>query len=815
MAKKYNDFKMFNQIILTETGYSEGKKLHTIDCNDKEKKFIDCEYIEKLTKLDFGYELIGREGQQIKPCFDCDPKFNIDEDVDVLKTINEGIREVDKMYPNTEKYAIMRIRKLAEENKKKISFHITVDGIRTNTQTILNKITSLGYKKDEPFDHSIYTPNRGLYPIFSNKKKPTFTRIETFKAIDINTGKILNWPDIDLKKYCPSYVEESFEPDFMEPPTGPKGPKEPKEKEEIQYEDDTSGGDFNLEEIINHLKPHRADNRDDWLNGIYCVINCAESRGYGKKKQKDIAHLFSSICKEKYEEDTVDEWLDKNFDKKREIGYRWKFLLNWLKEDDLDYHNSIISVSKNKLLKYDEFKKTFETNHFKLLHPAFFITIEDDGIICAKNNDAMVTYEHLTCTITNKAIKKHNDEAQKLKPNIVRLNEEEPKAFFPIWKKDHTMKIHRKMSWLPPPLVMEHQDDFNLFEDFSIKQTPLIETEINYWDEYYKFASNLFGDEKITDYIISIMASRIQKPAFRTEILVILTGAEGDGKSMFINTYFKLFDKYTAVIQNLNNYFEDKSTIEYQKLLLCLDDVSGNGNFENDGLLRSKITSSTLTVRPLYENAKTIDNFCDLWYTTNQRSIVKMLDEAIRRFFQTETTSHYRGNTVFWNWYIKHIYKTNKVFNPIALRQIYEGLMNWDINKHITKGFQDPIDKPLTDIMKQNIRSNRDKILYFYEDLTQKNEKENVKRIADKDDVETDVTYENKILFDKWNQYCLKSKITSEMNIIQFGIKTSAYIKKIQIKTGGIAFKKDTKHSLTTVYFKVLREYFDILNEGH
>jgi hypothetical protein len=89
MANKYNDFKMFNQIILTECGYSEGKKLFTIDCNNKEKSHIDCEYMQKLTKLDFGYELIGREGQQIKPCFDCDPKFNIDEDVDVLKTIND------------------------------------------------------------------------------------------------------------------------------------------------------------------------------------------------------------------------------------------------------------------------------------------------------------------------------------------------------------------------------------------------------------------------------------------------------------------------------------------------------------------------------------------------------------------------------------------------------------------------------------------------------------------------------------------------------------------------------------------------------
>jgi hypothetical protein len=190
-----------------------------------------------------------------------------------------------------------------------------------------------------------------------------------------------------------------------------------------------------------------------------------------------------------------------------------------------------------------------------------------------------------------------------------------------------------------------------------------------------------------------MMAYKLQNPAFRTQILTILSGEEGDGKSTFINTYFKLFDNYTLIIQNLNTFFEDKSTVEYKKLLICLDDVSGNGNFEHDGQLRSKITSNSLTVRPLYENAKVIDNYSDLWYTSNQRNIVKMTDDGNRRFFQTETTSYYRGNTGFWNDYVKNIYKSNDCFNPIALRQIYEGLMNFPWQEHITKGFQEYIQK--------------------------------------------------------------------------------------------------------------------------
>ena len=45
-----------------------------------------------------------------------------------------------------------------------------------------------------------------------------------------------------------------------------------------------------------------------------------------------------------------------------------------------------------------------------------------------------------------------------------------------------------------------------------------------------------------------------------------------------------------------------------------------------------------------------------------------------QRFLQVETTSYYRGNTKFFNDYI-----TNVVENPIALRQIYEGLIIMDV----------------------------------------------------------------------------------------------------------------------------------------
>ena len=342
------DYKMFNQIILANTGYSENKKLYQIDCSKLDKSNLDYEYTKTINdKIDIPGELIGMKGQQIKPVFDCDPKFNKNDEVDVLKTIQSSIVELDKMYPNKEKFAIMRIYDV-DENTKKISYHITVDGVRTNIETIKNKLITNGYEKNTPFDHSIYSHNRILYSCFTNKKKQNdgIIYLKPFVPICIQTGNILQWAHIDIRKYSPSYIEESFETDFMEPPKGPIEPKEPKK----QYDDenkDNSG--LNLEEIIKHLKAFRAEDREDWLNGIFCVMNCAENLGMSKKKQKDIAHLFSSICESKYEEDLVDDWLTTNFDKKREHGYRWKFLLDWLKEDDPDYYDQICKKKKNKI----------------------------------------------------------------------------------------------------------------------------------------------------------------------------------------------------------------------------------------------------------------------------------------------------------------------------------------------------------------------------------------------------------------------------------------------------------------------------------
>ena len=82
--------------------------------------------------------------------------------------------------------------------------------------------------------------------------------------------------------------------------------------------------------------------------------------------------------------------------------------------------------------------------------------------------------------------------------------------------------------------------------------------------------------------------------------------------------------------------------------------------------------------------------------TTNNTNVVKITDDSTRRWFQLETSNYYLGNVDFFNDFKENIFN-----NDTALRQIYEGLMQYKWKDIVKSGnFQDSTYKPITDITK-------------------------------------------------------------------------------------------------------------------
>ena len=740
--------------------------------------------------------------QDLKPFFDVEQyidsdstKKEIQDNIELLNT--KCLFELEKIYPNKNIIELMRPYRIINKNKMKkikISFRFIVNNVITNCIQIKQVLND--YFKNDPitlslFDLSVYRQGSNKICMIGGVKpyddKIDFEKMKPFEKY--NSSDTHSIFDMSI-----TYIDKDYEKYVCKIPTGPieeeiKVMKIVEIDDDKYKEEDNKYSNLPLNEIINHLKSFRADDRNEWLYGIYCVINCAKSQGIKKKGQKDIAHLFSSICDERYDEDEVEKWLDKIFDKIRNNGYRWNFLLNWLKEDAPEYYNELFG---EKVLSYADKKKEFELTHCKILYPRAYVyndTMQDVQIM----KDARDTYVHIHCVIQDK----------KGKDGITQ--------FFIKWEKDPDIRRYNNKVWCPPPLISK-PDDFNTWDGLDVEKNNNIDdgTGRDYWSEFLIFVKNLFGDDAVTNYILSRYAFRIQNLGLRSYVIFILYGEEGLGKSMFIQILYKIFGKYVTEIGDAKTeLFSDHSMVEYKRLFICLNETDPITCHQNADKLKTRITEDKKWFNPKGLTKFEAEIVSDYDVTTNNENSIKITPSSKRRYFQVEPTDYYQGNTEFFNDMVKNIKN-----NPVAIKQIYQGLKSFDWKQYVPSvNFQDENYKPMTESMRKSQNMNMDKIVYFLKDVIDE-DSDNYRRnqnTTDLDKITGYIKFKNNTLFNNWTNWCDDSKIPFTYNKISFGMKLSKLEKQIQI-----ILKKHYKKTLSEDEYKNQLLYMDtILKDTH
>lgn len=453
-------------------------------------------------------------------------------------------------------------------------------------------------------------------------------------------------------------------------------------------------------------------------------------------------------------------------------------------EDDDEEHEDDVP---DDVLSYEDYKREFELTHAKICFPPSVYTINDDKDEMQNFKGARDSYCHLKCYITKSVVK-----------NKKTHNIKECKPFIHLWLADKDIKCYKRISWKPPPLIND-ECDFNTWKPFDICKIDLEKSSRNYYQEFLTFCENLFESKEVMNYLLARYAFRLQNPGLRTNLCVVYFGVEGTGKSTFIDTIYSVFGKYAIQIDKAKKLYESHSTFEKEKCFICVNEAGGTDNFENSEVLKTRITENKLYINPKGLQAYEIDNYCDYDMTTNNVNVIKITDHSSRRWFQNECTTHYLGDIEFFNDYRKNILN-----NTNAIKQIYDGLMDYDWKDVIKSGnFQDANYKPDTLITKTVKECNRDKIIWFFKDLTEEKEKE-------EDDDGDEIKLCNKGLFHKWNEWCVENKIEYRLNNIQFGIKVKMVCVDVNNK-----IKRDfcDKYRDYYIFYKnVFREYIEILD---
>ena len=262
---------------------------------------------------------------------------------------------------------------------------------------------------------------------------------------------------------------------------------------------------------------------------------------------------------------------------------------------------------------------------------------------------------------------------------------------------------------------------------------------------------------------------------------------------------YKILDNYATSLDTAKKLYETHSTYEYRKLFLVVNEAGGIANFENSEILKTRATEPTINVNPKGIQPYEIDNMCDYDMTTNNYNVVKITDDSTRRFLQIETTSHYRNNYEFFHDYIENIEN-----NPIALRQIYEGLINFDYKAIVPSlNFQDVRYKPASIVNEDVKSSNRDKFILYLEDLVRDMKSANS---------ENTMTYKNDTFFNMYKTWCSQGSFKDELNKHQFGMKVNQITKKQLNIKGLVCITKCPSNSKTTLNVDELIKYFKTIN---
>jgi len=309
---------------------------------------------------------------------------------------------------------------------------------------------------------------------------------------------------------------------------------------------------------------------------------------------------------------------------------------------------------------------------------------------------------------------------------------------------------------------------------FKIAEETLVKTGRDYWKEYCQYLTNIIGDEKVVNYVLARFAFRLMNPGIRTNVILMIGGSDYDSKNQLLTPMYNTMKEYTGRSSNSKQLYQKRLNVENPKFFVRLYDTGGVDYLNNMKVLKNLTMESTLHVNEI----------CDYDMITDHHDIVKLSDDSKRQFVKIETTSYYLNNHAFFN-----DYRVNIENNPVALRQIYDGLIHFDYKSIVPSlNFQDVRYKPTSNVEPRVQRQGRDKIICFFEDIVKKNLKSKSQK---------EIKYKNIDFFKMYVDWCDESKLEIDYNKFTFGMKVSLLM-KTQLNTGGFScLKKDLSHSTT------------------
>lgn len=218
---------------------------------------------------------------------------------------------------------------------------------------------------------------------------------------------------------------------------------------------------------------------------------------------------------------------------------------------------------------------------------------------------------------------------------------------------------------------------FNLFQGFEYDSVD----EINYsiiqpfMNHIHRIICNSNND--LYKYLIYWLSFIFQNPKGKTQIAIVLTGAQGTGKSTFTNVICKLLGNYAnenAKLEDITGKFNNP--LLYKKLLICneVESFISNKSYDSERM-KTLITEDNIDINLKFRDTIHQENVANFIFISNNFAPIK-IEEGDRRYVVIEVSSEKRSNFEYFR-------ELNETFTEEFYRHLLTfflevNLENWD-----------------------------------------------------------------------------------------------------------------------------------------
>lgn len=338
--------------------------------------------------------------------------------------------------------------------------------------------------------------------------------------------------------------------------------------------------------------------------------------------------------------------------------------------DGVNFDTRQMTKTKNfRLQKY-----FFERFHAKIENPFCYIRDDENGTNFIKPKDLTQLYFNVHC-------------------NIGKQDEQ----FIYHWTMAKDIRTFYSYNYYPDASVCP-KNCYNLWKPFPILKTTLYPKADT--SKIYEFMKMLLRE--CDEYVLNWLAHIVQNPARKTEVCILLYGAQGCGKST-VGEYMlrKIIGLDKMIITSKTDKMFGRFVNTQGKLLAVLNEASGKDTFNICDILKDAITCSTTEQEKKGIDVVTVTDYTNYIFTTNNINSVK-IPEDDRRFMPIEVNEKHKNDKV----YFKTLYDI--LDNNVIMRKFYEELMERDLSE-----FNLVIDRPETELMRDMRSMNRNCIMQF------------------------------------------------------------------------------------------------------